>query len=123
MTEPLPRRRPEDLTVVERLNLAMGRAVDRPPTEDEMREYYAKLRRAKEASDRRNGVARRPDRPDSPMQPPDDGLNAVERLALAMGRPVPPPPTEQEWRAFTARLKAAEDEAERLHATRGEAAA
>jgi len=63
----------------------MGRPVDRPPTEDEMREYYAKLRRAKEASDRLNGVARRPERPASPVRPPDDRLNAAERLYATCG--------------------------------------
>src|SRR5690242_2884191 len=88
MTEPL-RRRPEDLNAAERLALAMGRPVLNPPTEEEMRAYYAKLRRAKDEAERLNGGPPRPGRAATASfvvpAPPDAGLKAVERLAEAMG--------------------------------------
>ena len=118
MTDPLPRRRPEELNVVERLALAMGRPVPNAPTDEEMRAYYSKLRRVEQRVRQRANAERQ-----RRAAPPDDGLNVVERLARAMGRPVPARPSEQEWRAFQKMLKAGEDEAQLQRAERDSAAA
>jgi hypothetical protein len=121
MTEPL-RRRPEDLTAPERLALAMGRSVPAAPSDEEMRAYYAKLRRAKEeAGPPTRGRPTALSRIDADCE--DPGLEAVQRLAKAMGRPVPPRPTEEECRAFQARLRRADAEAQRLYRERGGAIA
>jgi|SRR5262245_13318973 len=118
MTDPPPTRRPEDLNVVERLALAMGRPVQNAPTDEEMRAYYATLRRARPEVDRRARVEL-----GRAVDPPDDGLNVVERLALAMGRPVPPRPTEEEWAAFEKMLKTGEHAARWLYTEHDGAAA
>jgi hypothetical protein len=49
------------------------------------------------------------------MAEPVERLTASQRLAVALGRPIPPPPTEEQIRAYEAANAKAEAEAERLY--------
>jgi|KBSMisStaDraftv2_1062788.scaffolds.fasta_scaffold1570163_1 hypothetical protein len=50
-------------------------------------------------------------------------FTAVERLAIAMGRPVPRPLTEAEERELEAKMDAADEEAARFYGSSRESAA
>lgn len=56
-------------------------------------------------------------------EPAPERLTASQRLAKALGRPIPPPPTEAELRAWEAQQDRADDEIARFYGLGDTAAA